>query len=124
MKLNSKKPYLTFVGAAMALGLLLAPMHASAQDQLPDLEGTTYGLMLEDLDTQLQRLQQASAEEYGSVLHQTAVVMANQNQTMIRMIDALHDKVNGLIAEDQDTIQAGEDKFEHIGIQYRGMARP
>ncbi|MBS0002719.1 MAG: hypothetical protein KFF45_06555, partial [Thioalkalivibrio sp.] len=94
---------------------------ASAQEELADLEGTTYGVMLGDLQLQLDKLEGASSDEYDTVLHQTALVMAEQNQIMIRMIDALHDKVNGLIEDDETNISSGVDKFETLGreVDYR-----
>lgn len=111
-------------GVALALSAsLLAPVTVSAQEELPDLEGTTYGVMLSDLQMQLDKLERASDSEYDSVLHETAVVMAEQNQIMIRMIDALHDKVNGLIEEDDSAIEAGYHKFEILGekVNHRHM---
>ncbi len=101
--------------AALVAGALLLPASASAEERLPNLEGTTYGVMLNDLQAQLDKLEAASSSEYGMVLHETALVMAEQNKIMIRMIDALHDKVNGLIEEDQSSIDAGYRKFEMLG---------
>ncbi|TVP93167.1 MAG: hypothetical protein EA347_00780 [Thioalkalivibrio sp.] len=112
------------LGAVLAFSVsLLMPVAASAQESLPDLEGTTYGLMLSDLQMQLDKLEGASSGEYDAVLHETAMVMAEQSQIMIRMIDALHDKVNGLIEDDDATIEAGYHKFEILGekVNHRHM---
>lgn len=83
--------------------------------------GKCFGLPLGDLQLQLDKLEGASSDEYDTVLHQAALVMAEQNQIMIRMIDALHDKVNGLIEDDETGIRSGVDKFETLGreVDYR-----
>jgi len=123
MKITPLAKQLGF-GVALALSAsLLVPATVSAQEELPDLEGTTYGIMLSDLQMQLDKLERASDGEYDAVLHETAVVMAEQNQIMIRMIDALHDKVNGLIEDDDSTIEAGYHKFEILGekVNHRHM---
>ncbi len=100
---------------AMSVAFIAGPMHVNAQDQLPDLEGTTYGVMLNQLQTQVTQLEGADAAQREQVLHETTRLLAEQNQVMIRMIDALHDKVNGLLRDEQSLVQAGETKFDDIG---------
>ncbi|WP_440995919.1 hypothetical protein [Arhodomonas sp. SL1] len=110
---------------ALVLGatLLVAPLHASAQDRLPDLEGTTYGLMLDDLGGQLEALESADASEREQALHEAALTLTEQNLVMVRMIDALHDKVNGLIEDQNDLVSSGQEKFQEIGSVYRENSR-
>jgi len=59
MKITPLAKQLGF-GAALALSAsLLVPATVSAQEELPDLEGTTYGIMLSDLQMQLDKLERA-----------------------------------------------------------------
>jgi hypothetical protein len=107
-------------GAALLCGtLVLTPLNATAE-QLPSLEGTTYGLMLEELSEQVSRLQASDATDREHALYETASVLADQNMIMIRMIDALHDKVNGILENQDDLVRSGATKFEGIGLAVRG----
>ncbi|MDZ7810049.1 MAG: hypothetical protein U5L11_07640 [Arhodomonas sp.] len=110
---------------ALVLGaaLFFTPMHASAVDELPNLEGTTYGLMLDDLGDQVEALESADASKREQVLHDAVLTLTEQNLVMVRMIDALHDKVNGLINQRKDLISSGQEKFQQIGYTYENMPR-
>ena len=107
-----------------AASLFAFPLQAAAQDKLPDLDGTTYGMMLQDLTGQLAKLESTDASEREEALHETTLTLAEQSLVMVRMIDALHDKVNGLIEEREELVNAGETKFSDIGATYREYRSP
>ena len=93
---------------------------AVAQDGgLPSLEGTTYGAMLNDLRTQVQNLRDAAPEEQDEATRETMLLIAQQNRAMIRMIDALHTQIDGLIADDRDLVSEGGQRFQSISQSYR-----
>lgn len=105
--------------ALMAAVLGFVPGASIAQERLPDLEGTTYGEMLNELDAEKARV--AGGDRSNAELRATISHLIDQNQTMIRMIDAIHDKVNGLIAagegreaQARQMVTSGQDKFTQI----------
>lgn len=99
---------------------VLAPLSSAwSQDEMPELEGTTYGAMLSDLRDQVDELARASeGDEQTEAMVRTVNLMAEQNATMIRMIDALHDKVNGVVNEDRSLVNSGSQKFNQLDDRY------